>query len=41
MKVGDIQRELDPGNIPLAITYLPEKDREAIGERITFLASMA
>ncbi|MHB8560034.1 MAG: tyrosine-type recombinase/integrase [Thermoplasmataceae archaeon] len=38
-KVGDIQRELDFGNIPLAITYLPEKDREAIGERITLLAS--
>ena len=39
MKVGDIQREMDLGNIPLAISYLPEKDREAIGERITFLAS--
>lgn len=39
MKVGDVQRELDLGNIPLAITYLPEKDREAIGERITFLGS--
>ena len=38
MKVGDVQRELDLGNVPLAITYLPEKDREAIGERITFLA---
>ena len=39
MKVGDVQRELDLGKIPLAITYLPEKDREVIGERITFLAS--
>ena len=39
LKIGDLQRELDLGNIPLAITYLPEKDREAIGERITFLAS--
>ena len=39
MKVGDIQRELDLGNVPLTITYLPEKDRESIGKRITFLAS--
>ena len=39
LKIGDIQRELDLGNIPLAITYLPEKDRESIGERMTFLAS--
>ena len=39
MKIGDIQREFDLGHTPLAITYLPEKDREAIGERITFLAS--
>jgi hypothetical protein len=39
MKVGDVQRELDLGKIPLAITYLPEKDREAISERIAFLAS--
>ncbi len=39
MKIGDVQRELDLGKIPLAITYLPEKDREVIGERITFLAS--
>ena len=39
MKVGDIQRELDLRNVPMAITYVPEKDREAIGERITFLAS--
>lgn len=39
LKAGDIQREVDLSNIPLAISYLPEKDREAIGERITFLAS--
>jgi len=39
LKVGDIQRELDLGRMPLAISYLPQKDRESIGERITFLAS--
>lgn len=39
LKVGDIQRELDLGRFPLAISYLPQKDRESIGERITFLAS--
>jgi len=39
LKVGDIQRELDLGRVPLAISYLPQKDRESIGERITFLAS--
>ena len=39
VKLGDIQRELDLERSPLAITYVPEKDREAIGERITFLAS--
>jgi integrase len=39
LKIGDIQRELDLNHVPLAITYLPEKDREAVGERITFLAS--
>ncbi|MHB1492805.1 MAG: tyrosine-type recombinase/integrase [Thermoplasmataceae archaeon] len=39
LKVGDIRREIDLGNIPLAISYLPEKDRESIGERITFMAS--
>jgi len=39
LKIGDIRRELDLGNVPLAIRYLPEKDRESIGERITFLAS--
>jgi integrase/recombinase XerD len=39
LKVGDIQRELEQGRIPLAITYLPEKEKETVGERITFLAS--
>ena len=39
LKVGDIQRELELGNIPLAIRFLPKKDRETIKERITFLAS--
>lgn len=39
LKVGDIQRELDLGRVPLGISYLPKKDRESVGERITFLAS--
>jgi len=39
LKVGDIQRELELGNIPLAIRFLPKKDRETIKEGITFLAS--
>jgi len=39
LKVGDVQRELELGNIPLAIMYLPEKEKETVGERITFLAS--
>ncbi|HIH98157.1 MAG TPA: site-specific integrase, partial [Thermoplasmata archaeon] len=39
LKVGDIQRELELGNVPLAINFLPKKDRETIKERITFLAS--
>ncbi|MFW6173993.1 MAG: tyrosine-type recombinase/integrase, partial [Elusimicrobiota bacterium] len=39
LKAGDIQRELELGNIPLAIRFLPKKDRETIKERITFLAS--
>jgi integrase len=39
LKVGDIQRELELGNVPLAIRFLPKKDRETIKERITFLAS--
>ncbi|MFQ5975104.1 MAG: tyrosine-type recombinase/integrase [Candidatus Hydrothermarchaeales archaeon] len=39
LRFGDIQRELELERVPLAITYLPKKDRESIGERITFLAS--
>jgi len=39
LKVGDVQRELELGKIPLAITFVPKKDSELIGERITFLAS--
>ena len=39
LRVGDIQRELELGRVPLAISYLPQKDSESIGERITFLAS--
>lgn len=36
---GDIKRELELKNNPLAISFLPKKDREVIGERITFLGS--
>lgn len=39
LRIGDIQRELDLGNVPLAIRFLPKKDRELIGERISFLGS--
>jgi len=39
LQIGDIKRELDLGNVPLAIRFLPKKDRELIGERITFLGS--
>jgi len=39
LKIRDIQRELELGNLPLAIEFLPKKDRETIKERITFLAS--
>ncbi len=38
LKIGDIKRELDLENIPLAIRFIPKKDRDLIGERITFLA---
>ena len=38
LKIGDIRRELDLENIPLAIRFIPKKDRDLIGERITFLA---
>ncbi|MGQ9611181.1 MAG: tyrosine-type recombinase/integrase [bacterium] len=36
---GDIRRELEQKNNPLAIKFLPTKDAETIGERITFLGS--
>ena len=39
LKVGDVLRELKLGKVPLAIYYVPRKDGDAIGERITFLAS--
>jgi len=39
LKIGNIKRELDLGNTPLAIRFIPKKDRELIGERITFLGS--
>jgi len=39
LKVGDIERELEQEKVPLAVTYLPGKDRENIGERTMFLAS--
>ncbi len=39
LKVGDILRELDLGNIPLAVNYLPQKEKESVGMRLTFLAS--
>jgi len=40
LDVGDIRRELDQSRSPLAIKFLPKKDRgKGIGERITFLGS--
>ena len=36
---GDIERELNLGKVPMAIVYLPKKDRVAIGERVTFLGN--
>lgn len=40
LTVGDIQRELDQDKSPLAIRFLPKKDRgKGIGERITFLGA--
>ena len=39
LKIGDIRRELELENIPLAIRFSPQKDRELIGERIAFLGS--
>jgi integrase/recombinase XerD len=40
LNIGHIHRELNLGNVPLAICFLPEKDRNSgIGERITFIGS--
>lgn len=39
LKIGDVKRELDRNKSPLAIRYVPEKEGETVGERITFLAS--
>lgn len=39
LNVGNIQRELDLGNVSMAIEYLPEKEKETVGIRLTFLAS--
>jgi integrase len=39
LKIGDISRELELGKVPLTIWFVPTKDRESIGERITFLGS--
>jgi len=36
---GDIRRELEQGNNPLAIRFIPKKDSDIIGERITFLGN--
>ena len=39
LKIGDVKRELELENTPLAIRFSPQKDRELIGERIAFLGS--
>jgi len=39
LKIGDLQRELDLEKVPLAIRFVPEKDRDVIGERLTFIGS--
>jgi integrase len=39
LRIGDIRRELELNNVPMAIRFIPKKDRELIGERITFLGS--
>ena len=39
LKVGDIRRELELGTVPMAIRYIPNKDRANIGPRITFLGT--
>ena len=39
LRIGDIKRELELGNIPLDIKFIPKKDRELIGERVAFLGN--
>ena len=39
LRIGDVRRELELGNVPLAIKFIPKKDRELIGERVAFLGS--
>ena len=39
LKISDIRRELDLEKVPLAIRFVPKKDRDVIGERVTFLGS--
>ena len=39
LKIGNIQRELDLGNVPMSTEHLPEKEKETVGIRLTFLAS--
>lgn len=39
LRIGNVERELELGKVPLATRYLPEKEKETVGERITFLAS--
>jgi site-specific recombinase XerD len=37
LRISDIRRELDLEKVPLAIRFVPKKDRDVIGERVTFL----
>jgi len=39
LKISDIRRELDLEKVPLAVRFVPKKDRDVIGERVTFLGS--
>jgi len=39
LRIGAGQRELDLGNVPLVIRFIPKKGRKLIGDRITFLGS--
>jgi site-specific recombinase XerD len=39
LRIGNIKRELELENVPLAIKFIPKKDRELIGERVAFLGS--